>query len=370
MKVVHVAGARPNFMKVAPVMRALRTRGVETPLVHTGQHYDQGLSGTFIEQLNLPEPVFLGVGSGSHALQTARAMERLEPLIISERPDLVVVVGDVNSTLAAAIVCAKLMVPVAHVEAGLRSFDRTMPEEINRLLTDQVSDLLFTTSPEAEGNLLREGIDPKQIHFVGNPMIDSLEWHREQAMKSDVLSTFGLEPRSYVLVTLHRPSNVDQPEPLTRILDALNDVAATAPVLFPAHPRTVEVMRQFGLEDRVDRDGSHARKGVVTCVDPVPYLDFVRLMSDAAVVITDSGGIQEETTVLGVPCLTVRPNTERPITIELGTNRLVGTDPDAIREWALESLSEPKPQPKRPPLWDGLAGERIADVVVAWAARR
>jgi UDP-N-acetylglucosamine 2-epimerase (non-hydrolysing) len=367
MKVVHVAGARPNFMKLAPVMRALRARGVETPFVHTGQHYDPGLSGTFIEQLDLPEPVFLGVGSGSHAVQTARAMEGLEPFIVSEHPDLVLVVGDVNSTLAAALVCAKLMVPVAHVEAGLRSFDRTMPEEINRVLTDQISELLLTTSPEAEGNLVREGVDVERIHFVGNPMIDSLEWHRAQADASDVLSRLGLEPRHYALVTLHRPSNVDDADSLAGILNALNDVAREVPVLFPAHPRTLAMIAKFGLEDRVTTSGeASGNSGRITCIEPVAYLDFVRLMSEASVVITDSGGVQEETTVLGIPCLTVRPNTERPITIEMGTNQLVGVEPDAIRAAALEALSAPPAEPRRPPLWDGRAGERIADVIVAW----
>ena len=370
MKVAHVAGARPNFMKVAPVMRALRKRGVDTPFVHTGQHYDPGLSGTFIEQLDLPEPVFLGVGSGSHAVQTATAMERLEEFILAVSPDLVVVVGDVNSTLAAALVCAKLLVPVAHVEAGLRSYDRTMPEEVNRVLTDQVSDLLLTTSPEAAGNLVREGVHSERIHFVGNPMIDSLEWHRDQAMSSDALARFGLEARGYVLVTLHRPSNVDEAGALEGILRALNDVAAEVPVLLPAHPRTLEMIRTFGLEDRVDDNISSAGNGRVTCIDPLPYLDFVRLMSDAAAVITDSGGVQEETTVLGVRCLTVRPNTERPITIEMGTNRLVGTNPDAIRRATLDALSGPRPEARRPPLWDGRAGERIADVIVGWSNGR
>jgi UDP-N-acetylglucosamine 2-epimerase (non-hydrolysing) len=367
MKVLHVAGARPNFMKVAPVLRALKSRDADTLLVHTGQHYDRNMSQAFFEELGLPDPdTYLEVGSATHAVQTAWVMERFEPVLEREKPDLVVVVGDVNSTLATAITSAKLLVPVAHVEAGLRSFDRTMPEEINRVLTDQISELLFTTSPEAEGNLVREGIEPGRIHFVGNPMIDSLERHRSHAEASDVLDRFGVEPGGYALVTLHRPSNVDNPETLRRILDALRDVAHAVPVLFPAHPRTLKMVRSHGLDDLVDLDTGRPARGRVALVEPVPYFDFLRLITDARVVLTDSGGIQEETTVLGVPCLTLRRNTERPITVEMGTNRLVGPDPDAITNAALEVLGGPRPQTQRPPLWDGNAGERIADVIVEW----
>ncbi len=357
MKVLSIAGARPNFMKVAPVMRALSDRGVDASLVHTGQHYDPSMSAAFFADLGMAEPdVHLEVGSASHALQTARVMKRLEPAVEQRRPDLVVVVGDVNSTLAGALVCAKLGVPVAHVEAGLRSFDRTMPEEINRVLTDQVSDLLFTTSPEAEANLVREGVAAERIHFVGNPMIDSLERHLERARESDVIDRLGLGGKSYGLVTLHRPSNVDDPGVLSGVLGALVDVSREIPLVFPAHPRTVKMIRTFGFS-------GHPSLAVI---EPLGYLEFLRLMAGARLVLTDSGGIQEETTVLGVPCLTLRDNTERPITIEMGTNRLVGSDPARIRQEALASLSAARPEAARPPLWDGKAGERIADVVAAW----
>jgi len=364
MKVLHVAGARPNFMKVAPTLRALGDRGAHNILVHTGQHYDTAMSAAFFEDLGLPEPdVHLEVGSGSHATQTAKVMERIEPVLADERPDMTVVVGDVNSTLAASIVCAKLRLPLAHVEAGLRSFDREMPEEINRILTDQLSDLLFITSPEAEENLKREGATGA-IHFVGNPMIDSLERHLDRARSSTVLSTLGLEPQRYALVTLHRPSNVDDPATLAGILEALATVAASVPVVFPAHPRTVKMMQTHGLERFVTIDAATAVAGAVTCIQPVGYVDFLRLMSDARVVLTDSGGIQEETTILGVPCLTIRHNTERPITVTMGTNTLVGTDPAAIRREAVAAIEGPRPEPARPPLWDGKAGERIAEVIL------
>jgi len=366
MKVLHVAGARPNFMKVAPVLRALDARGVGNVLVHTGQHYDRTMSDAFFDDLGLPVPdVHLEVGSGTHAQQTARIMERIEPVLENERPDLTVVVGDVNSTIAAALVCAKLGLPVAHVEAGLRSFDRSMPEEINRILTDQLSDLLFTTSPEAERNLVHEGIDKEKIHFVGNPMIDSLDRHLPKARASTVLERLGLTADAFALVTLHRPSNVDEPETLRGILEALRDVASEVPVLFPAHPRTVKMMRAHDLDALVDVDGGIGKPGAIAVVEPVGYVDFLRLMADARGVLTDSGGIQEETTILGTPCITIRWNTERPITVEMGTNRLVGTDPAAIRSAALEVLRAQRPAPKRPPLWDGKAGERIAEMIVS-----
>jgi UDP-N-acetylglucosamine 2-epimerase (non-hydrolysing) len=371
MRVLHVAGARPNFMKVAPVLRALEERGVSNALVHTGQHYDTSMSAAFFDDLGLPEPdVHLEVGSGSHAEQTARVMERIEPVLAERRPDLVMVVGDVNSTLAAAIVAAKLWIPVAHVEAGLRSFDRTMPEEINRVLTDQISDILFTTSPEAGENLRREGIAVERVHFVGNPMIDSLERHLDRAKESKALQTLGVTPREYALVTLHRPSNVDDPETLKGILEALRQVASRVPVIFPAHPRTVKVMREHALDALVDLTGGPAAQGSVTCTEPIGYVDFLALMAQAKLVLTDSGGIQEETTILGVPCLTLRANTERPITISMGTNRLIGSDPDAIANAAEEALAAPPRSGTRPPLWDGKAGERIADAVLAWGARR
>jgi len=371
MRVLHVAGARPNFMKVAPVLRALEERGVENVLVHTGQHYDASMSAAFFDDLGLPEPdVHLEVGSGSHAEQTARVMERIEPVLVERHPDLVMVVGDVNSTLAAAIVAAKLWIPVAHVEAGLRSFDRTMPEEINRVLTDQISEILFTTSPEAEENLRREGVAVERVHFVGNPMIDSLERHLDRARESKALQTLGVSPGEYALVTLHRPSNVDDPETLKGILEALGNVAARVPVIFPAHPRTVKVMREHALDSLVDLSGGPATRGSVTCTEPIGYVDFLALMADAKLVLTDSGGIQEETTILGVPCLTLRANTERPITISMGTNRLIGSDPESIARAAEEALDAPPRVGTRPPLWDGKAGERIADAVLTWGARR
>lgn len=365
MRVLHVAGARPNFMKVAPVLRALDAHGVENVLVHTGQHYDQNMSGSFFADLGLPEPdVHLEVGSGTHAVQTARIMEKIEPILDDRRPDLTVVVGDVNSTIAAALVCAKLQLKVAHVEAGLRSFDRSMPEEINRVLTDAISDVLFTTSPEAEENLAREGVARERVHFVGNPMIDSLDRELERARASQAGAKLGLEPQGYGLVTLHRPANVDDPETLRGILEALAEVASRLPILFPVHPRTAKMMRAHGLERFVALDADRIVDGGIACVDPVGYVDFLRLQMDARIVLTDSGGIQEETTILGVPCLTLRWNTERPITCEVGTNKLIGTAPTAIVREAAAVLDRPMPAAARPPLWDGHAGERIAEIVV------
>jgi UDP-N-acetylglucosamine 2-epimerase (non-hydrolysing) len=363
MKILHVVGARPNFMKVAPVMRALETSHATNVLVHTGQHYDRALSQTFLDELGLPTPdVHLEVGSGSHAEQTARIMERIEPVLVEQQPDLTVVVGDVNSTIAASLVSAKLLLPVAHVEAGLRSFDRSMPEEINRVVTDQLSTLLFTTSPEAEENLVHEGIERARIHFLGNPMIDSLTNHLDQARASSILKTLRLPDRGYALVTLHRPSNVDDAATLGGILEALAELATDLPVLFPAHPRTVKMMRAHGLDHFI------GDAGPVRCVDPIGYIDFLRLMDRARLVLTDSGGIQEETTILGTPCLTLRQNTERPITIEMGTNKLIGSDPGVLVREARASLAAPRPEPQRPPLWDGHAGERIADTILSWGS--
>ncbi|MCA1830685.1 MAG: non-hydrolyzing UDP-N-acetylglucosamine 2-epimerase [Actinomycetota bacterium] len=360
MKVLIVAAARPNFMKVAPVLRALEARGVEAVLVHTGQHYDEGLSAAFFADLRLPEPdEHLGVGSGTHAQQTARVLESIEPVLRARAPDLVVIVGDVNSTLAAALASAKLMIPVAHVEAGLRSFDRSMPEEINRVLTDQISELLFTTSPEAEENLIAERVAKEKIHFVGNTMIDSLETHLARARDSSILTDLGLDAEKYALVTLHRPSNVDEPRRLGALLRALSSVGELVDVVFPVHPRTAAVVALNGLD-----------AGSVRMIEPVGYVDFLRLMMDARVVLTDSGGIQEETTVLGVPCLTIRENTERPITVSMGTNTLVGTDPGALEREARAAIAAPRPAAIRPPLWDGKAGERIADVIVEWGRAR
>jgi len=388
-----VCGARPNFMKVAPVMAAVEawneasaeaagpggvggTGGVGGPggmpvrfsqtLVHTGQHYDAGLSDVFFAQLGLPEPDHhLGVGSGSHAAQTAHVLERLEPVLLQERPDLVVVVGDVNSTLAAALCAAKLAVPVAHVEAGLRSGDRTMPEELNRLLTDQLADLLFTTERSAAENLAREGIDPAKVHFVGNTMIDTLERLLPQARGGEARERLRLSARAYGLVTLHRPSNVDDAGRLEALVGALRSISARLPLVWPVHPRT---------RARLGELLQTAPRLLLT--EPLGYLDFLQLLDGARLVLTDSGGVQEETTVLGVPCLTLRTTTERPVTVTAGTNRLVDPhDAAAIVGAVDEVLSAPLPSAAagpghRPELWDGHAAERIVAVIAGWAASR
>ena len=357
MKAAVIVGARPNFMKAAPLIREFKARGkIDALLVHTGQHYDENMSRVFFEDLELPEPdIFLGVGSGSHAVQTARIMTAFAEVAERERVDLVVVVGDVNSTLACSLVAAKMLVPVAHVEAGLRSFDRTMPEETNRIVTDVLSRFCFTTSPEAEANLLREGVGADRIFYVGNIMIDSLLFYLAKAESSRVLDDLGLVPGGYVLVTLHRPSNVDDQRTLGGILDALGDVARSMPVVFPVHPRTRKM-----IESAEQRIG--VPKGI-RLIEPLGYLDFVKAERHARIVITDSGGIQEETTVLGIPCLTVRENTERPITIEIGTNILVGTDQRRIREEAERILAGAAREHRVPPLWDGRTAGRIADVL-------
>jgi len=357
MRILHIAGARPNFMKIGPVMRALGERGADQRLVHTGQHYDEALSKVFFEELGLPRPdVDLGVGSASHAQQTAKIMGALEPVMASYRPELVVVVGDVNSTVAAALVASKLGIAVAHVEAGLRSFDWGMPEEINRVVTDRLSTLLFTTERSGNENLVREGVPEQRIHFVGNVMIDTLISHREKAAASDVHERLEVEKGDYVLTTLHRPSNVDEPQALALVLDALEELARERPVLFPVHPRTRARVTQFGLDVKLRN---------VRLLDPLGYLDFLALQDGAALVLTDSGGVQEETTVLGVPCLTLRPNTERPVTIELGTNRLVPLRTDAITTAAREALATASRNGSHaPPLWDGKAGPRIAQVIL------
>ena len=350
MHILHVVGARPNFMKAAPVLHALRTRpGMRQTLVHTGQHYDKNLSDVFFSQLEIPPPdVNLGVGSGTHARQTADIMGGFEPVLLERKPDMVLVYGDVNSTVAAALVCAKLLVPVAHVEAGLRSFDRTMPEEVNRIVTDRLADVLFTPSEDGDENLLREGVSPKNIHRVGNVMIDSLVRLLPVALQS---SMNGL-PDRFALVTLHRPSNVDDPEALKRILDSLFAASEQLHVVFPVHPRTRARISQFGISTEK-----------LHLLEPLPYIEFLALQKRATAVITDSGGIQEETTYLQVPCLTLRSNTERPITVTLGTNTLVGQDSERL---AVELSAILEGRAKRgsiPPLWDGRAGERIADVL-------
>ncbi|HLL73870.1 MAG TPA: UDP-N-acetylglucosamine 2-epimerase (non-hydrolyzing) [Pyrinomonadaceae bacterium] len=369
LKVISVVGARPNFMKAAPVFAAMSRRPAEFRplLVHTGQHYDPRMSGDFFRDLNLPEAdAHLGVGSGSHAKQTAEVMRRFEPVVLEHKPDWVVVVGDVNSTLACALVCAKLLVPVAHVEAGLRSRDRTMPEEINRLLTDQIADLLLTPSADADENLRAEGIPPERIRLVGNVMIDSLLAQLPRADGSRVREELGVAGRDYAVVTLHRPSNVDDAVVLGRILAALAEIAERLPVVFPAHPRTRARIGEFGLTGLMERAGG------LRLTEPLGYLDFLRLYSGARLVLTDSGGLQEETTALGIPCLTLRGNTERPVTVTHGSNRVVGTDAARIVSAAREALDSRRAgEPARvPPLWDGRASERILDALLEAHARR
>lgn len=347
---VHVVGARPNFMKIAPILRqSERVDGWSNLLVHTGQHYDEEMSDAFFRDLGMRAPdVNLGVGSGTHARQTARVLESIEPILVENAPDLVVVVGDVNSTLAAALAAAKLQIPVAHVEAGLRSGDRAMPEELNRILTDQLSTLCLTPDRDANRNLAREGIGPDRIEFVGNIMIDSLMNSIERARELDTRREFGVEAGGYALATLHRPSNVDSREQLAEILAALSELAHELPVVLPLHPRTQARIEEFGLP----------AKGL-KIVDPVGYLEILNLQEGAALVLTDSGGIQEETTVLGVPCLTLRDSTERPITLTAGTNRLV---PDRTRERILDAAREALSTPTsgtRPEGWDGRTAERI-----------
>ena len=361
VKVINVVGARPNFMKVAPIVAAMKARPEKfQPLVvHTGQHYDADMSDSFFRDLNLPQPdTHLEVGSGSHAVQTALVMQRFEPVVLREQPDWVLVVGDVNSTIACALVCVKLGVKVGHVEAGLRSRDRTMPEEINRLLTDQIADLLFTPSSDADANLRAEGIPEERIRFVGNVMIDSLHQNLERARRSSVRADLGVGDTDYAVMTLHRPSNVDFPETFARILQALESITQAMPVVFPVHPRTRKTIAELGLSERV-----RAMKNL-RVIDPLGYLDFLSLYSGSRLVLTDSGGIQEETTALGIPCLTLRENTERPITVELGTNVVVGTDPEKIVNAAAAALNGAgKKIARQPPLWDGHTAERILDVL-------
>jgi UDP-N-acetylglucosamine 2-epimerase (non-hydrolysing) len=360
MHILHVIGARPNFMKAAPVMRALGTwHGVRQTLVHTGQHYDPNMSDVFFQNLEVAEPdINLGVGSGSHAQQTAQILNQLEPVIQDYRPDLVLVYGDVNSTLAATLVCAKLLIPVGHVEAGLRSFDRTMPEEINRLITDQLADVLFTPSTDGNENLLREGVAADKIHFVGNVMIDSLVRLLPRAEKSAVLTDLKLVPRGYGLVTLHRPSNVDDPKRLATIMATLHEVSREMPIVFPIHPRT---------RRRLEASNGHYQPSQVRMLDPLSYVDFLALQRLAKLVITDSGGIQEETTYLGVPCLTLRENTERPVTIHIGTNVLVGQDVKRLSAEVGRIMAGDQKVGQVPPLWDGHAAERIAREIMTWS---
>lgn len=357
MKILNVVGARPNFMKVAPLHRALEAHGgFDSMIVHTGQHYDDKMSDIFFRQLELPEPdLYLGVGSGSHAQQTARIMTAFEEAVLDEDPDLIVVVGDVNSTLACALVATKLHVPVAHVEAGLRSGDRRMPEEINRIVTDSIADYLFVTEQSGIDNLKHEGVADEKVHFVGNLMIDSLLQFREKAAQMTIREDLGLAPRSYVLMTMHRPSNVDHRAGIEKLLQTIERIAAYFPVIFPMHPRTRDRVGEFGQAGRMEGIAN------LRVLEPLGYLEFLRLMDGAAVVVTDSGGIQEETTFLGVPCLTLRENTERPVTIDMGTNELMEWEPAHIARRVSE-LAGTETQFRRPPKWDGSAAERIVGV--------
>ena len=355
MKLVIVAGARPNFMKVAPIMWEISRRpGLVGYLVHTGQHYDQKMSQLFFEQLKIPKPdVDLGVGSGSHAVQTAEVMKRFEPVLLDQRPDVVVVVGDVNSTLACALTAVKLGIPVAHVEAGLRSFDRTMPEEINRILTDAISQWLFVSEPSGMENLIGEGVTADRLFFVGNVMIDTLLHCREISERSTILESLGLKKMGYAVLTLHRPANVDDPAVFQGLLKALQRLQGELPIIFPVHPRTRRVLDAHDFASMPN----------LKVIDPLGYLEFMKLLSHARLVLTDSGGIQEETTVLGVPCLTMRNNTERPVTVTEGTNTMVGLDPERIISCGLRSLAVTLTKGRVPDLWDGKAAARVLDVL-------
>ncbi|WP_018881889.1 MULTISPECIES: non-hydrolyzing UDP-N-acetylglucosamine 2-epimerase [unclassified Thioalkalivibrio] len=366
-EILCVVGARPNFMKIGPVMRALTDAGISAQLVHTGQHYDPAMNERFFTDLNIPYPdINLEVGSSSHAVQTAEVMSRFEPVLDRLNPQAVLVVGDVNSTIACALVAAKKGIGVIHVEAGLRSYDRRMPEEINRVLTDQISDLLFTTEGHAIDNLAREGIERERVHFVGNVMIDTQLHNLDRALPwSDSLQAVGVDPArfapdgAYGVLTLHRPSNVDDPATLERLITTLASIARELPLVFPLHPRTRDRLRASGLEH-------HLNEAAIAVLPPAGYLEMLGLMKDARVVLTDSGGMQEETTALGVPCITLRENTERPITIDAGTNVLVGHDPERLQAAFRDVMDHGGKKGRVPQYWDGRAGERIAAVIARW----
>ena len=361
MRLIHVVAARPNFMKAAPVYRACAARGHSQLLVHTGQHYDEKMSQLFFDDLRLPRPdVNLEVGSGSHAVQTAEVMKRFEPVVLEDRPDLVLVVGDVNSTLACALTASKLLVPVAHVEAGLRSHDRSMPEEINRVLTDAISDWLFVTEPSGLEHLRKEGVPGDRVFFVGNVMMDTLVACRPRIDASPVLERLGVQPGHYAVLTLHRPANVDEPKTLRRLMGAVERLQREVPFIFPVHPRTQRTMAAY------QQGGAMPN---LRFTEPLVYLDFMKLLSCARLVLTDSGGVQEETTFLGVPCLTMRENTERPVTVTQGTNRLVGLDPDRIIDEGLRALASSGSTGRVPDLWDGHAAGRILDVLTGSARK-
>jgi UDP-N-acetylglucosamine 2-epimerase (non-hydrolysing) len=363
MKILNVVGARPNFMKIAPLMAQYNQHNdIRAILVHTGQHYDQEMSNLFFSELGIPEPdINLEVGSGSHAIQTAEIMKRFEPVLIDYQPDVVVVVGDVNSTIACGLITVKLHIKLAHVEAGLRSFDRSMPEEINRILTDAISDLLFCTEQAGMDNLRAEGIRSDKIYMVGNVMIDTLLSHLDRARQStiveDLLHQGYLDGNGFAVLTLHRPSNVDDPVVFSRILDALEVIQKDMPVLFPVHPRTRNQISSLGFQARVDKLHN------LHIMNPIGYLDFLKLQADARVILTDSGGIQEEATILKVPCITLRHNTERPVTAAIGSNQVVGTDTEKIIAAYKDVVNDKWRKPQIPPLWDGHAAERIVEIL-------
>lgn len=374
MKIILVVGARPNFIKIAPLITEIKKYSQIKPiLLHTGQHYDKGMSKVFFQNLGLSEPdIYLGVGSGSHAQQTAKVIVEFEKVCVKERPDLVVVVGDVNSTLACSLVAAKLQIKIAHVEAGLRSFDRRMPEEINRLVTDSLSDFLFTTCEEANDNLAQEGVLADKIHFVGNVMVDTLLKFKDEARAK---AKIKIDKKDYALLTLHRPSNVDQPKMFENILKGLQEISQKIPIIFPAHPRTQKQIKIFGLEKYFSPVAPNSEFLInpvnsINLLEPVSYFEFLNLMAQSNFVLTDSGGIQEETTILGIPCLTLRENTERPITIKEGTNELIGTDTKKIVKSALAVLNNDQPAGKIPKLWDGKAAQRIIKILVENYANR
>ena len=360
MKIVNVVGARPNFMKIAPLMRQMKKhKKIKPILVHTGQHYDYEMSKIFFKDLGIPDPdIHLGVGSGLHGEQTGQVMIKLEKVLLKEKPDLVLVVGDVNSTMAATLTATKLHIPVAHVESGLRSFDRTMPEEINRLVTDSVADFLFTPSPDGNVNLAKEGVDKKKVFLVGDIMIDSLFYNLKKARKSNILKKLSLKKKGYALLTLHRPSNVDAKENFGNIIDALEKISKKLPIVFPAHPRTVKMIEELGLKKRFTKNKN------ILLLKPQGYLDFVNLMMNAKFVMTDSGGIQEETTVLDIPCLTLRNTTERPITITRGSNVLVHTNTKKIVDEANKILRGKVKRSKLISYWDGKTAEKIVSILL------
>lgn len=360
MKILNIVGARPNFMKIAPIHREMKKHHTLNPLlIHTGQHYDEKMSALFFQDLELPEPnVYLGVGSGSHTEQTAKIMLAFEEVMKKEKPDLVIVVGDVNSTVACSLVAAKMYTKIAHVEAGLRSFDRTMPEEINRMITDTLSDYLFVSEKSGLENLKNEGISKEKIYFTGNVMIDSLVYFLKKAKKSSILADLGLNSHPYALITLHRPSNVDEKESLERLLYTFSIIGQKMKIVFPMHPRTKKMVDNYGLLKHIFSNN----KLIIT--DPLGYLDFMQLMQNAHMVLTDSGGIQEETTYLKIPCITLRENTERPVTIDLGTNTLVGSDPEKIIKEAEKILSGDVKSGSLPEMWDGNTSERIVKTIL------